>query len=84
MVLVQDNPNGQEHVIYYMSKCLIDFETHFLCVEKLALATVIVVHKFHHYILLRTTNVLTDQNPMYYILTHQVLGGKYSHWIVIL
>ena len=21
---------------------------------------------------------------MYYILTHQVLGGKYSHWIVIL
>ena len=52
--------------------------------EKLALAMVIAVQKFHHYVLLRTTTVLVDQDPIYYILTHQVLGGKYSHWIVIL
>ena len=45
---------------------------------------VIAVQKFRHYILLCTTTVLADQNPMYYILTHQVLGGKYSHWIAIL
>ena len=51
--------------------------------EKLALAMVIVVQKFCHYILLHTTTVLADQNPMYYILTCQVLGGKYSPWIVI-
>ena len=48
------------------------------------MATVIVVQKFRQYILLRTTIVLADQNPMYYILNHQVLGGKYSRWIVIL
>ena len=48
------------------------------------MATVIAVQKFRHYILLRTTTVLAEQNPMYYILTHQVLGGKYSRWIVIL
>ena len=52
--------------------------------EKVALATVIVVQKFCHYILLYTTTVLADQNPMYYILTRQVLGGKYAQWIVIL
>ena len=45
---------------------------------------VIAVHKFHHYILLRTTTVYANSNPMYYVLTHQVLGGKYSRWIVIL
>ena len=45
---------------------------------------VIAIQKFCHYILLRTTTVLADQNPMYYILTRQVLGGKYSLWIVIL
>ena len=45
---------------------------------------VIAVQKFRHYILLHTTTVLADQNPMYYILTRQVLGGKYSQWIVIL
>ena len=76
MVLVQDNLHGQEHVIYYASKNLIDSKTRYSHVEKLTLATVITVQKFHHYILLCTTTVLADQNPMYYILTHQVLGGK--------
>jgi hypothetical protein len=28
--------------------------------------------------------VIADSNPMYHILTHQVLGGKYSKWIIIL
>ena len=70
MVLVQDNLHGQEHVIYYASKNLMDSKTHYSCVEKLALAMVIAVQKFRHYILLRTTTVLVDKNPMYYILTH--------------
>ena len=84
MVLVQENPDDQEHVIYYDSKNLMDSETQYSCVEKLALAIVIVVQKFLHYILHYTTTVLADRNPMYYILTRQVLGGKYSQWIVIL
>ena len=84
MVLVQEYYNYQEHMIYYSSKNLLDSETCYSHVEKLDLATVIAVQKFHHYILLCTTTVLADQNPMYYILTHQVLGGKYSRWIIIL
>ena len=76
MVLVLDNPNGQEHVIYYKSKSLIDSKTHYSRVEKLALAMVIVVKIFLHYILLRTTTVLVDQKSMYYIMTRQVIGGN--------
>ena len=60
MVLVQDNLHGQEHVIYYASKNLIDSETHYSHVEKLTLAAVIAVKKFRHYILLHTTTVLAD------------------------
>ena len=84
MVLVQENIHSQEHVIYYASKNLMDSETHYSCVEKIALAMVIAVQNFHHYILLHTTTVLAEQNPMYYILTRQVLRGKYSCWIVFL
>jgi hypothetical protein len=84
MVLVQEDSSGEEHVIYYMSKSLSGPELHYSHVEKLALAAVIIVQRFCHYILLRTTTVITDSNPMYHILTHQVLGGKYSKWIVIL
>ena len=79
MVLVQEDLNGQEHVIYYLSKSPFDSETHYSHVEKFSLAMVIAVQIFCHYILLHTTIVLADQNPMYYILTRQVLGGKYSH-----
>ena len=56
-------------MIYYASKNLMDSETRYSRVEKLELATVIVVQKFRAYILLHTTTVLADQNPMYYILT---------------
>jgi hypothetical protein len=84
MVLVQEDPNGDEHVIYYLSKSLSGPELRYSHVEKLALAAVIVIQRFRHYILLRTTTVIVDSNPMYHILTRQVLGGKYSKWIVIL
>ena len=66
MVLVQENLHGEEHMIYYVSKNLMDSETCYSHVEKLALATVIAVQNLCHYILLRTTTVLVYQNLMYY------------------
>ena len=84
MVLVQTYEHDQEHVIYYASKSLLDSETLYSHVENIVLAMVIVVHKFCHYIFLRTTTFYADSNPMYYILTRQVLGEKYSRWIIIL
>ena len=43
MVLVQTDEHDHEHVIYYFSKSLLNFETYYSHVEKLALATVIMV-----------------------------------------
>jgi hypothetical protein len=83
MVLVQEDPNGEKHVIYYLSKSLSRPELRYSHVEKLSLAAVMAVQRFYHYILLHTTTVITDSNPMYHVLTRQVLGGKYSKWIVI-
>ena len=76
IILVQTDENDQEHVIYYISKSLLDLEMRYSHVEKLALATVIAVQNLCHYIFLRTTTIYADSNPMYYILTRQVLGGK--------
>jgi hypothetical protein len=84
MVLVQEDDSHDEHVIYYLSQSLMTTEAKYLHVEKLALATVQVVQRFRHYILLCKTTVISDCNPMQHILTCQLLGGKYSKWIVIL
>ena len=69
MVLFQIDENDIEHVIYYASKSLLDSETRYSHVEKLALATVIMVQNFYHYIFLHTTTVYADSKPIYYILT---------------
>jgi hypothetical protein len=50
----------------------------------MALAVVQAIQRFRHYILSRKTTVVSNCNPMQHILTRQLLGGKYSKWIVIL
>jgi hypothetical protein len=64
MVLVQEDDDGTEHVIYYLSKILSRSGLWYSHVEKLALATIIVIQRFHHYIKLRTTTFITKSNPM--------------------
>ena len=55
IVLVQEDEELQEHVIYYLSWNLIDAKIHYSHVEKLSLATVHVVQWLRHYILLHHT-----------------------------
>ena len=55
MVLVQGDEALHEHVIYYLSRNLIDAEIWYSHVEKLSLATIHVVQILRHYILLRQT-----------------------------
>ena len=55
MVLVPEDEELQEHVIYYLSWNLIDATIRYSHVEKLALATVHAVQRLRHYILLHQT-----------------------------
>jgi hypothetical protein len=84
MVLIQEDDSHDEHVIYYLSWSLTTTKKKYLHVEKLSLAVVQVVQCFRHYILLRKTMVISNCNPMRHILTRQLLGGKFSKWIIIL
>jgi hypothetical protein len=84
MVLIQEDDAHNKHVIYYLSCTLTPTKIKYQHVEKLALAAVQAVQCFHHYILSCKTTVVSHCNPMQHILTRQLLGGKYSKWIVIL
>jgi hypothetical protein len=84
MALIQEDDAHDEHIIYYLSQSLTLTEIKYQHVEKLALAAVEAVQCFRHYILSRKTTVISHCNPMQHILTRQLLGGKYSKWIVIL
>ena len=69
MVLVQEDEEIQEHVIYYLSRNLIDAKIRYSHVKKLALATVHAVQRLRHYILLHQTLVVAHVNPFQVILT---------------
>ena len=53
MVLVRDDDDGNEHVIYYLNWNLLDTKSRYAHVEKLALAAIHDVQTFRHYILLQ-------------------------------
>ena len=79
MVLVQEDEEIQEHVIYYLSWNLFDMEICYSHVEKLALATIHAVQRLRHYILLHQTLVVVHVNPFQFILTRRMIGGKYNN-----
>ena len=83
IVLVQEDEELHEHVIYYLSWNLIDVEIRYSHVEKITLATVHAVQRLRHYILLRHTLEVAHVNPFQFVLTRRMIGGKYNKLIVI-
>jgi hypothetical protein len=59
----EEDPNGKEHVIYYLIKSLSGPELRYSHVEKLALAAVIVVQRFCHYICYTPPRLLRTRTP---------------------
>ena len=76
MVLVQEDEELHDHVMYYLSQNLIDAELRYSHVENLALATVHAIQHLRHYILLRQTLVVAHINPFQFILTRKMIGGE--------
>ena len=72
MVLVQEDEELHEHVIYYLIQNLVDAELHYTHVENIALATIHAVQRLRHYILLRQTLVITHINPFQFVLTRRM------------
>jgi hypothetical protein len=83
-VLDQLGDENHEHVIYYVSKSLSGPPLKYKHEEKLSLTVVLAVQKLRHYILLRTTKVVANSNPMQYLLSCRQVNEKFSRWIVIL
>jgi hypothetical protein len=83
-ILIQIGDDDREHVIYYISKNLSGPPLKYKDEAKLSLAVILAVQKLRHYILLHTTKVVVDFNPMQYLFSHRKINGKFSRWIVIL
>jgi hypothetical protein len=84
MVLVQEDDELCENIIYYISRNLVGLEIKYSHVEKIDLVVIHATQRLHHYMFLCKTIVVVDVNPFQYVLTRRIIGGKYNKWIVIL
>jgi hypothetical protein len=84
MVLVQEDDDLHEHIVYYLIQNLVNPELKYSHAEKLALVVVHAVQRLRNYILLCKTTVVADINPFQHILTRYIIRGKYNKWIIIL
>ena len=80
LVLIKEE-NGQQRPIYYTSKILLDAETRFLQLEKLALALVSASRKLSHYFQTYTIVVVTE-HPLKSLFRKTDNSGRISRWAI--
>jgi hypothetical protein len=76
MVLVQEDDELREHIVYCLSQNLVGHELKYSHVEKLALVVIHAVQRLRNYILLCKTTMVVDVNPFQYVLTRCIIGGN--------
>ncbi|KAK1575844.1 hypothetical protein Q3G72_008838 [Acer saccharum] len=80
VVLVREEDSNQ-HPVYYVSKTLLDAETRYSRLEKLALALVMTARKLRPYFQCHSIKVLTAY-PLKNILHKPELSGRLTKWAV--
>jgi hypothetical protein len=72
--------DGKEHVIAYLSRCLIDAKTRYLFIEKLCLTLFHACSKLRHYLLSSTCIVACQADVIKHMLQQSILSGRIGKW----
>ncbi|KAI5350469.1 hypothetical protein L3X38_003360 [Prunus dulcis] len=75
-LLVQDNKEGKEHAVYYLSRTLTEVEMKYSTIERLCLALYFTAIKLRHYMLPFTIYIIARTYLIKYILTRPMLRGR--------
>jgi hypothetical protein len=71
---------GKEHIITYLSRCLIDAKTRYSFIEKLFLSLFYACFKLWHYLLSSTCVVMCQVDVIRHILQQLILSGRIEKW----
>jgi ribonuclease HI len=83
-MLAQEDEDRSEHVVYYLSKKLKDYETRYTTVEKSCFTLVWEVQKLRHILLSYQVLVIAQMDPLEYLFERLVITRKLSRWIILL
>ncbi|XP_062020894.1 uncharacterized protein LOC133737331 [Rosa rugosa] len=83
-LLAQDDEEGVEHAIFYLSRTLTDCETRYSPMEKLCLTLYFSACKLRHYMLSFTTSIIAQTDLVKYMLSRPILRGRIGKWVLAL
>jgi hypothetical protein len=79
-VVLMQVTEGKEHIITYLSRCLIDAKTKYTFIEKLCLSLFYACSKLRHYLLSSTCIVAYQADVIKHMLQQLILSGKIEKW----
>ncbi|CAL2270662.1 unnamed protein product [Prunus armeniaca] len=79
-LLVQDNKEGKEQAVYYLSRTLTEVERKYSAIERLCLALYFTTVKLRHYMLPYTIYIIAKTDLIKYMLTKPMLRGRIGKW----
>ncbi|KAI5347444.1 hypothetical protein L3X38_015323 [Prunus dulcis] len=83
-LLVQDNKEGKEQAIYYLSRTLIEVKRKYFVIERLCLALYFTAVKLRHYMLRFTIYIIAKTDLIQYMQTRPMLRGRIGKWTLAL
>ncbi|VVA40917.1 PREDICTED: Retrovirus-related Pol poly from transposon, partial [Prunus dulcis] len=80
----QDNKEGKEQTVYYLSKTLTEVERKYSAIKRLCLALYFTTVKFMHYMLSFTIYIIAKTDLIKYMVTRPMLRGRIGKWTLAL
>ena len=83
-LLAQNNVEGHEQVVYYLSRVLNSIETGYTPIEKLCLALYFACTKLRLYLIKSQVYVVSQTDLMKYMLRRPLITGRIEKWSLAL
>ena len=81
-LLAQENEEGEEKPVYYVSRQLHDAEKCYPPAERACLALVYASQRLRHYFLAHKLLLMVKSDPIRFLLTKPVLSGRLARWLL--
>lgn len=83
-LMAQENEEGKEKALYYLSRTLNGAELNYSPIEKMCLALFFAIDKLEHYMQAYTVRLIAKADPIKYVLSRPVVSGRIARWAVLL
>jgi ribonuclease HI len=81
-LIAQEDNEGVEQPIYYVSRALKDAETRYSGAERSCLALIYASQRLRHYFLAHKVQLMTKSHPIRSLLQRPMLTGRLAQWLL--